>query len=227
VAGGSGPTGLWVRPLVELNFGPLECSPGLPEGHGLAEWRSCVSVDCWFGIFWGHGSGRDCAGLYRCEGCSPVEIMEACAGLRAGWEEIMNVCGLLAWHVLVVSLPERRSCRPVQAWGVRPSGMEIMPVLITCVAGLGFIALQSGYPAGLCWPGGCSPVEWRLEIMCVWIASLAGLGAWPSRVEIVQVCAGLRAWPGGDCECLWIPGLAGLTGSSGRDRAGLMSGSLW
>jgi hypothetical protein len=33
-----------------------------------------------------------------------------------------------------------------------------------------------------------------------------------SPVEIVEACAGLRAWPGGDRECLWIASLAGLGG---------------
>jgi hypothetical protein len=50
--------------------------------------------------------------------------------------------------------------------------------------------------------------------------------AWSSRVEIVEACAGLRAWPSGDCECLCIPGLAGLKGSSGGDHVGLRGGSL-
>jgi hypothetical protein len=31
--------GLWLR----LTSGPLEHRPGMPEGHGPAEWRSCVS----------------------------------------------------------------------------------------------------------------------------------------------------------------------------------------
>jgi hypothetical protein len=33
-------------------------------------------------------------------------------------------------------------------------------------------------------------------------------------------------WPGGDLECLWNPGVAGLKGSSGGDHAGLRGGSL-
>jgi hypothetical protein len=31
-------------------------------------------------------------------------------------------------------------------------------------------------------------------------------------VEIIEACSGLRVWPGGDHECLWITGLAGLKG---------------
>jgi hypothetical protein len=62
-------------------------------------------------------------------------------------------------------------------------------------------------------------------------------------VDIVQACAdlvqwnrdrvcespalqALGAWPGRNCECLWIPGLAGLKGSFRGDHAGLRSGSL-
>jgi hypothetical protein len=41
---------------------------------------------------------------------------------------------------------------------------------------------------------------------------------WPSETEVIQACAGLRVWPGGDCKSLWIPGLAGLKGSFGRDH---------
>jgi hypothetical protein len=74
--------------------------------------------------------------------------------------------------------------------------------------------------AGLCRPGGLSPPEWR-SCVCG-LAALQALGAWPGRAEIVQACAGLRAWPGGDHECLWIPGLQGSFG----DPAGLSGGSL-
>jgi hypothetical protein len=57
----------------------------------------------------------------------------------------------------------------------------------------------------------------------VWITGLAGL----SDVALQSGDrAGLRVWPGKDRECLWIPGLAGLKGSSGRDREGLRGGSL-
>jgi hypothetical protein len=45
----------------------------------------------------------------------------------------------------------------------------------------------------------------------------------PSEMKIMQGCAGLRVWPGGDRECLWISGLQGL---SEGDHAGLRGGSL-
>jgi hypothetical protein len=64
-----------------------------------------------------------------------------------------------------------------------------------------------------CWvgrPEGCGPVEWRSCSACGSSAWWA-LGAQPGRVEIVQAL-GARAWQSGDCECLWITGLAGLTG---------------
>jgi hypothetical protein len=51
-----------------------------------------------------------------------------------------------------------------------------------------------------------------------------GWGAWPSETEPLQGCAGLGGvWPGGDCKCLWIPG---LKGSSHRDPAVLRGGNL-
>jgi hypothetical protein len=61
--------------------------------------------------------------------------------------------------------------------------------------------------------------------MCGCLAWQA-LGAQACREDIVQAWAGLRVWHGGDHECQWIPGLAGLKGSFGRDCAGLRGGSL-
>jgi hypothetical protein len=35
---------------LELGPGvPAELGPGVPAGHSLAEWRSCMSVDCHLG----------------------------------------------------------------------------------------------------------------------------------------------------------------------------------
>jgi hypothetical protein len=53
---------------------------------------------------------------------------------------------------------------------------------------------------------------------------MQGWGVWPSKMELLQGCAGLGgAWPGGDCKCLWIPG---LKGSSHKHPVGLRGGSL-
>jgi hypothetical protein len=92
------------------------------------------------------------------------------------------------------------------------------------LTGLGGMAQQSGGCAGLCRPGGRGPVEQRL---CVcgspaWQA----LGLWPGRAGIVQACAGQRAWPSGEHECLWISRLAGLKGLFGGDHVGLRGG-VW
>jgi hypothetical protein len=67
-------------------------------------------------------------------------------------------------------------------------------------------------------------VEWRLS-MCVSPAWQAWQ-AWPREMEIVQACPGLKAWPGRDRECLWIPSFAGLKGSSSGGPADLRGGSL-
>jgi hypothetical protein len=102
-------------------------------------------------------------------------------------------------------------------------------VWIPGLAGLRGSGLQSGYCAGLYRPGEHDPAE-RRSCVCgspAWKA----LEAWPSRVGIVQACAGLRgmalqsgyqcrpmhtwgAWPGGaEIVLVWIPGLVGLKGS--------------
>jgi hypothetical protein len=102
------------------------------------ELRSCVSVDCRLGRLYGHGSGRDLAGLCVREVCSPAEIVESCAGLRA-WPAGDHEClWLVAW----------------QALGAWPGGAEIVHVWIACVAGLGGVALWSRDRAGLCRPEG-------------------------------------------------------------------------
>jgi hypothetical protein len=94
-----------------------------------------------------------------------------------------------------------------QALGAWPGRAEIMKAC----AGLGGMAQRNRAHAGL-----CRPVQaWRaqpsrMEIMRVCISGMAALAGWPSEMEIVQACAGLKVWPGRDHECLWIPSLAGL-----------------
>jgi hypothetical protein len=121
-------------------------------------------------------------------------------------------------------LTEGILCRPVQAWEAWPGRAEIMCVWIPCLAGLSGAGLWSGYHAGLCRPGGRSLAE-RRSCMCGLLAWQA-LGTWPGRVEIMEAYTGLRAWPGRDCECLWISGLAGLEGWSSGDCVELRGGSL-
>jgi hypothetical protein len=82
----------------------------------------------------------------------------------------------------------------VQGWEAWPSKAE----LLQGCAGLGNLASKA-------------------EIVQGW-------GVWPSQGELLQGCAGLwGTWPGGDRECLWIPG---LKGSSHGDPEGLRGGSL-
>jgi hypothetical protein len=137
-----------------------------------------------------------------------MHVWIAClAGLRGMGQQSGDCAGLCrpGGH----SLAEWRSC---------------VCVCIISLAGLGGMAWQSGDHAGLCRPGGHSPVE-QGAYVCG-LLNWQALGSWPGRAEIIQACAGLRAWPSRDHECLWIAGLAGLKGSSGRDLVGLRGGSL-
>jgi hypothetical protein len=44
--------------------GPLEHGPDYLKGVGLAEWRTCVPVDCWLGGSLGCGPGGGCACIW-------------------------------------------------------------------------------------------------------------------------------------------------------------------
>jgi hypothetical protein len=128
-------------------------------------------------------------------GHSPVEILEACAGLRVWPSGDHESLWLAAWQFLG-SWPRR-------------------VVIMQACAALRGMAQCSGYHASLCRPGGgCGSLAWQ------------ALEAQACRVEIVQACTGLRMWPGGDRECLWIPCLAGVNSSFGRDCLVLRAGCL-
>jgi hypothetical protein len=124
--GSHGPVGrgLSLRPgnLVGLWSVGLACLKGVGRRSGDHEclWiTTCQALGAWFwwrschacgSLAWqalGVQANGDCAGLCRCEGHSPVEIV--------------NICGLVAWQALGACPAEWRSCRPVQALGAWPS----------------------------------------------------------------------------------------------------------
>jgi hypothetical protein len=118
---------------------------GVGEGEGgrdLAEWRSCVC-------------GSPAWQALVAQACG-VDIVQACAGLEgtAQWNRdcacVYFRCGSSCGHVPA----KQRSCRPVQALGSWPSGMEIVRVCISGMAGHEGVAWQSRDCAGLCRPGG-------------------------------------------------------------------------
>jgi hypothetical protein len=129
-------SGLWVAsqgPLggglyLRWSSGPLEHGLGVPEGHRLAEWRSCMSVYPWLERLGGHGwaEWRSCVCVYVCvwvtlawqalgaQSCR-VNIVQCCAGFGgvACKAEIMQGWG--------VQPSERSSCRAVHAFGAWPA----------------------------------------------------------------------------------------------------------
>jgi hypothetical protein len=66
------------------------------------------------------------------------------------------------------------------------------------------------------------PVQQNGDHACVYLRHV-GLGDVAGRAEIMQACAGLGAWPGGDHKCLWILILNYL---SEGDCVSLRDGSL-
>jgi hypothetical protein len=42
--------------------------------------------------------------------------------------------------------------------------------------------------------------QWNIDLVCVACQYDKTWSLWPSRVEVVQACVGLRAWPSSDCE---------------------------
>jgi hypothetical protein len=92
-------------------------------------------------------------------------------------------------------------------WFGRLLGHGPAEIVQACI-GVRAAAQQRSWRPVQAW--GRSPAE-RRSCVCG-LPPWQALGAWPSRSEIVQASAGLRSWPGGDHECLRIPGLAGLKG---------------
>jgi hypothetical protein len=221
--------GLWSMGLRALLSGDRACLwiAGLVGFSGMVPaeiMQDCVGMR---GAGWLSG---DCAGLCRSEyaarwrlwvcgspaqqalGAWPgrAEIMQASLCRHVGLSPAETMCVWIAGPAGLRGMAWQsrdHASKPVQACRAQSSRDRVCVCVCVCVCGCVCVCvccwpsrpeghgLMEWYHAGLCRPEGAAG---GAEIVRVWIPSLVGLGSVAQR--------------SGNCECLWISGLAGLKG---------------